>query len=92
MKRSILLISLGAAIVASGFGVAAVLSQDVPHTIEGLERSADTFMTVARLYQLAGISGLFGIASFFVGLAYPAGQTSILEYNGSTETRKVVNN
>lgn len=73
MKQSILMISLGAAAVATGFGVWAVMGQSVD-TLGGTQAAVDTFVSTARLYQLAGISGLFSIASFFVGLAYPAKQ------------------
>ncbi len=71
MKNYILLTSLGAAGLATVFGIWAV-----------------------RLYQLASISGLFSIASFFVGLAYPSTSTIVtsLDQVNQTETRKVVNN
>lgn len=71
MKNNILLASLGGALIATGLGVAAVLSQ---HSYGGgdLNQVADAFITTGKLYQLAGISGLFSISSFFVGWVYPA--------------------
>lgn len=90
MKQKILLTSLGAAGLATIFGIGAVWGQGVGygHGAEG------AFITTVRLYQLAGISGLFGIASFFVGLAYPVTST-VTNVGGDgemTSTTRVVNN
>jgi hypothetical protein len=87
MKQKILMVSLGAAFLASIFGISAVLGQN-----GGI--SPEAFMSTLRLYQMAGIFGLFGIASFFVGLAYPAGSvTTYNTLNGGqgSETKTVVN-
>lgn len=90
MKKNILLVSLGAAGVATILGVGAVLSQN----FVGSQADMLTAITATtRLYQLAGISGLFSIGSFFVGLAYPTTSTvtSVVEAGGLSETRKVIN-
>lgn len=91
MKQKILMVSLSSALLASVFGIVAVLHQG---SISTGEEALSTLVTTARLYQLAGISGLFGIASFFVGLAYPASvtETHVIGDGGATSTRNVVNN
>ncbi len=68
MKQYILIASLVAAAVATGLGVWAVLDQ----------YAVDSFLSSSRLYQLAGISGLFSIASFFVGMVYPLTTVTVI--------------
>ena len=73
MKQYILGLSLGAAATATIFGVWAVLGQN-PGTLDNAQEMTTALISTVRLYQLAGISGLFSIASFFVGMVYPAKQ------------------
>lgn len=92
MKQNILLTSLGAALLASVLGVMAVMHQGNIDMSGNAGAALDSFITTARLYQLAGISGLFSIASFFVGLAYPAGEIVTYTVDGKgSETKTVVN-
>ncbi len=77
MKRTILLTSLGASIIATVLGVSSVFVH-----------------AENKVFELACIAGLFGIASFFVGLAFPVSETVTTEQSpdGATHTRSVVNN
>lgn len=91
MKQKILLVSLGAAGLATLFGILGVYSG---HVVGGdLDATVNTFISSVRYYQLAGICGLFGIASFFVGLAYPATtvETSTVDDRGYMSTKEIVN-
>ncbi len=95
MKQYILLVSLGAALLATIFGGWAVIGQ---HNLDTLDGATNAALNTIRLYQLAGISGLFSIASFFVGLAYPVTRTEVSSQSydvvnkTTTDTRKVINN
>jgi len=91
MKQNILLISLGSALLASVLGIIAVMSPNVDsaHSVEAV---LNVFVSTARLYEMAGIFGLFSIASFFVGLAYPTGETvTFITNDKGNETKTVVN-
>lgn len=76
MKQKILLVSLIAAIIATGLGTYSIL-----------------YNSDKSLY-LAFVSGLFGIASFFVGSVYPTDSEQIHVNNpeqlSSTITTKVI--
>ena len=93
MKQKILLVSFGAAGLATLLGILGIYSETMA---DGEIETIKSFVSTAHYFQLAGVSGLFSISSFFVGLAYPASVTHVTEYSDGTnkgiETRKIVNN
>lgn len=89
MKSYILYASLGAAFIASCLGVAAVLTQNVGGGA-GADAVINSYISSVRLYQLAGISGLFSIASFFVGLAFPATVTQSHDVTTGATTQTAI--
>jgi hypothetical protein len=84
---------LGGSLVASGLATACGIAAAVVHYNVTIDNLGQYLSYVSMLYQLAGIFGLFGIASFFIGLAFPASisETSTIG-NDSTVIRNVVNN
>lgn len=89
MKQKILLISLGAAGLATLLGILGIYSE----TVNADGDAITSLVSTAHYLQLAGVSGLFGIASFFVGLAYPKTvvETSTVDDRGYMSTREIVN-
>lgn len=63
MKNKILISSAGSSMVAAVLGIIGTLTPKT-HDVE-------TFLDAGRLFGIAGIFGLLGIALFFVGLAFP---------------------
>lgn len=69
MKKNILFASLGSAGIATLLGLIGIYTSTSGITqADALEGVG----SVMRYYQMAGVFGLFSIASFFVGLAYPS--------------------
>lgn len=99
MKQRILLLSLASSVIATGLGIAGVFATS-GHIITGdADAVVGAVVSAVRCYQLAGIFGLLGIGSFFVGLAYPVstagtsnnGGTTAITAGGSTKTRRASN-
>lgn len=91
MKQKILLISLVSAGLATVLGILGIYSG---HVVAGdVDATLNTIVSAAHYYQLATVFGLFGIASFFVGLAYPATtvETSTVDDRGYMSTKEIVN-
>lgn len=79
MKQKILLASLGSSGMATLLGIIAVYGGN--GKVDGSS------------IELATVFGLFGIAAFFVGLAYPKTvvETSTVDDRGYMSTREIVN-
>lgn len=83
MKTKILLTSAGSAGIATVLGITAVLFQggSTPEAV------LSSIVATTKLYQIASMFGLLGIATFFVGMVYPASNSEV--GSGNTVTAKV---